>query len=233
MNSLTIIIPVFNEEHTIVSVLNEVNKYIENLKIPTEIIVVDDCSTDETYEILKHNDGLYSALIHHDRNLGKGGAVISGISAAKYKYILIQDADLEYSPQDYKKLFYPAIHFNADIVMGSRFLAPEWTRVNYFWHKIGNRLITFIFNIINNTTFTDIYTGYILFKKSLLSEKKLMKLGWDQQAEILSIICRRAETIYEVPITYRGRTYSEGKKIRAADIIPVIITIISKRFTTE
>ena len=230
MNSLSLIIPAFNEERTILSVLSEVRKNLKILNIPTEIIVVDDCSSDNTLKILEDNMLPSEYLICHPKNLGKGGAVISGINVAKYEYILIQDADLEYDPRDYKKLTYPATEFNADLVMGSRFLAPEWTRVNYFWHKIGNIVITFIFNVFNNTTFTDIYTGYILFKKSLLQDSKLKRLGWDQQAEILSIICQTAETIYEVPITYRGRTYSEGKKIRAIDVIPVIRTIILSRF---
>ena len=230
MTSISIIIPAYNEEDTIISVLQEIKKYLGPLNISAEVIVVDDCSSDKTLELLKSNHLLYDQLIHHEKNLGKGGAVISGINAANHEYILIQDADLEYSPKDYEKLLFPITNFGSDIVMGSRFLAPPCTRVVYFWHKVGNKLITFLFNIINNTTFTDIYSGYLVFRKSLLNKQELKKFGWDQQAEILSIICKNAKVIYEVPITYRGRTYSEGKKIRAIDIIPVITTIIIGRF---
>ncbi|HEY2338038.1 MAG TPA: hypothetical protein VGI18_11795, partial [Burkholderiales bacterium] len=123
----------------------------------------------------------------------------------------------------------PVRDFGAELVMGSRFLAPPWTRVNYFWHLIGNRLITLLFNVLNNTTFTDLYSGYILFRRGLVSPDELRRLGWDQQAEILSRICARARVLYEVPISYHGRSYEEGKKIRAHHAISVLRTIVTER----
>lgn len=232
MIKISIIVPVFNEQKTIITILKAIknqSQYLDGFDL--EVIVINDCSSDETLKILENNPDFYSRLISHPKNMGKGAAVISGIVAASGEYILVQDADLEYSPEDYSILLKPIRNFNADIVLGSRFLAPAWTRVNYFWHKVGNILITFIFNIFNNTTFTDIYTGFILFRKDLLLGSTLTRFRWDQQAEILSIICPRAKVIFEVPITYSGRTYEEGKKIRALDIIPVILTIINKRLS--
>ena len=232
MIKISIIVPVFNEQKTIITILKAIknqSQYLDGFFL--EVIVINDCSSDDTLKILENNPSFYSRLISHPKNMGKGAAVISGIAAASGEYILVQDADLEYSPEDYSILLKPIRNFNADIVLGSRFLAPAWTRVNYFWHKVGNILITFIFNIFNNTTFTDIYTGFILFRKDLLLGSTLTRFRWDQQAEILSIICPRAKVIFEVPITYSGRTYEEGKKIRALDIIPVILTIINKRLS--
>jgi hypothetical protein len=142
---------------------------------------------------------------------------------------LVQDADLEYNPSEYVTLIKPVIEFGAEIVIGSRFLAPSWTRVNYFWHKVGNIIITLLFNVLNNTTFTDIYSGHIVFKRSLLANVLLTRERWDQQAEILSKICPRTKIIYEVAINYTGRTYAEGKKIRALDVFPVIFTLIRER----
>lgn len=232
MIKITILVPVFNESKTVIEILKNIRNQIIKLdKVIVEVIVINDFSTDSTLSILEDNPDLYNIIINQPRNMGKGAAVIAGLKAATGKYILVQDADLEYSPEDYPTLFKPVLNFNADIVIGSRFLAPAWTRVNYFWHKIGNMTITLLFNVLNNTTFTDIYTGYILFRKDLLDGSSLKRHRWDQQAEILSIICPKARAIYEVPITYSGRTYNEGKKIRAFDIIPVIRTIIFKKIS--
>src|SRR5208283_3798758 len=115
------------------------------------------------------------------------------------------------------------------IVMGSRIAAPPCTRVAYFWHKVGNRLITFMFNVMNNTTFTDVYTCYLVFRRSLVKPEELKTLGWEQQAEILSLAVRRGRVYYEVPISYYGRTYDEGKKIRAVHVLAVIKTIVGQR----
>tara|TARA_B100001248_G_C27398834_1_gene468028 strand:- start:5495 stop:6193 length:699 start_codon:yes stop_codon:yes gene_type:complete len=231
MLRLSIIIPVFNEENTIIKILNKVNKVIIK-GVEKEIIVVDDCSQDRTLDLLKKNDKLYSLLIQLNKNGGKGAAVKQGLSKATGEYILFQDADLEYDPNDYLKLIEPVLRFNADLVMGSRLLAPQFTRVYYFWHKIGNRFITLIFNILNNTTFTDIYSCYLLFKTNLVNPQELITNGWEQQAEILSIVVSKANSLYEVPINYYGRTYEEGKKIRARDVISVLLTIFLRKFLT-
>ncbi|MEC8726301.1 MAG: glycosyltransferase family 2 protein, partial [Pseudomonadota bacterium] len=119
--------------------------------------------------------------------------------------------------------------FSADVVIGSRFIAPEYTRVSYFWHKFGNRVLTFIFNILNNTTFTDIYSCYLMYRRDLVDPTSLKSMGWDQHAEILSIAVHNSKAFYEVPVSYHGRGYDEGKKIRAQHGIGVIWTIIRKR----
>ena len=231
MLRLSIIIPAFNEEKTIIEILNRVNK-VEIQGVEKEIIVVDDFSQDGTLDLLKKNNKLYSLLIKLNKNGGKGAAVKKGLSKATGKYILFQDADLEYDPNDYVKLIEPVLRFDADVVMGSRLSAPQFTRVYYFWHKIGNRFITLIFNILNNTTFTDIYSCYLLFKTNLIKPQELLTNGWEQQAEILSIVASKANSLYEVPINYYGRTYEEGKKIRARDVISVLLTIFMRKFLT-
>ncbi len=231
MLRLSIIIPAFNEEKTIIKILNKVNK-VKIEGVEKEIIVVDDCSKDGTLDLLEKNNNLYSLLIKMKKNGGKGAAVKKGLSKASGKYILFQDADLEYDPNDYIKLIEPVLRFNADVVMGSRLSAPQFTRVYYFWHKIGNRFITLIFNILNNTTFTDIYSCYLLFKSSLIKPEELVTNGWEQQAEILSKVVSKANSLYEVPINYYGRTYEEGKKIRARNVISVLLTIFLRKFLT-
>lgn len=229
---LTILIPAYNEEKTIIVILTKIYKALERLasEVEYEVVVINDNSDDGTRDLLNSHSHLYDKVITHKENKGKGAAVISGLGVATKEYILIQDADLEYDPENYVDLIYPILHFKAELVMGSRFLAPKWTRVSYYWHKLGNKLITSVFNIMFNTTFTDIYSGYILFKRALLNEHKLERHGWDQQAEILSIISKKARIVYEVPINYAGRTYEDGKKIRAFDVVPVLRTIVFGRF---
>ena len=144
-------------------------------------------------------------------------------------YILFQDADLEYDPNEYKKIFDMILKFNADIVIGSRFLSPEFTRVHYFFHKLGNKFITNLFNLIYNTTFTDIYSCYLCLKKDLINPLKLKSNGWSQQAEILATAVKSSEIFYEVPISYSGRTFRRGKKIKARHTFAVIYMIIKKR----
>ena len=229
MIRISIIIPAFNEENTIIALLNKVDK-VKVEGVQKEIIVIDDASKDNTLNLLKNNNKLYDKLIEFKQNKGKGAAVKSGLEKATGDYILFQDADLEYDPNDYIKLLEPVIRFNADIVIGSRLSAPQLTRVYYFWHKFGNKFITFVFNILNNTTFTDIYSCYLLFKSELIKPENLVTNGWEQQAEILSLIVDKGNAFYEVPINYYGRTYDEGKKIRAYNAIAVLFTIFKKKF---
>ena len=199
-------------------------------KVDLEIIVIDDCSTDNTNELLKKNDELFDKIIELKKNLGKGGAVRKGLEIATGDYILFQDGDLEYNPEDYKKIFEMLENYKAEIVIGSRFLAPEFTRVHYFFHKVGNRLITLLFNVLYNSTFTDIYSCYLCFKTELIDPKKIKTNGWQQHAEILATAVKKSKVHYEVPISYAGRTFDEGKKIRARHTISVVYTIIKKRF---
>ncbi len=226
---ISVIIPVYNEEATIVDVLERVcAKGIDGFEF--EVLVVDDGSNDGTAELLEEHRDLYTSLIQLPRNSGKGAAVKAALKEASGDYILFQDADLEYDPIEYPKLLRPILQFQADIVIGSRFAAPECTRVSYFWHKVGNRFITFLFNLLNNTTFTDIYSGYLIYRRSLVDPASLVSKGWEQHAEILSRAVARGSRFYEVPISYYGRGYDEGKKIRGHHAAAVVWTIIWRRF---
>ena len=231
MIKISIIIPAYNEEATIIPLLLSVKEEVFKIdNISFEIIVIDDCSIDNTNMLLRDNQTLYNHLISLEKNLGKGGAILQGLEWATGDYILFQDSDLEYSPSDYKALIRPISEFNADIVIGSRFSGSSFTRVHFFWHKIGNRLITFIFNILHNTTFSDIYSCYLLYRKSLVPTDKIVTKGWEQHGEILSLAVKNATIIYEVPINYRGRSYEEGKKIKAYHSFKIIYTLIKKSF---
>ena len=228
MINLTVLIPTYNEEATILDLLGRVAEQ-SIAGVTLEVLVIDDGSTDRTVELLEQNAGLYTKLIKRAQNGGKGAAVKLGLAEASGDFVLFQDADMEYDPVEYSKLLKPVIDFDADIVMGSRMVASQWTRVSYFWHKVGNKLITLVFNILNNTTFTDVYSCYLLYRRDLIDSESLITDGWEQQAEILSRAVAKAEIMYEVPISYYGRTYAEGKKIKAYHAIAVIWTIIIRR----
>jgi len=229
MICVSVLVPAFNEEKTILTVLRAIaEQCIDGVEI--ELIVINDASVDRTQHLIEEHPELYSKAISLDKNSGKGAAIIAGLTVATGDYVLIQDADLEYSPNEYHNLLMPIIDFEAELVIGSRFLAPTWTRVHYFWHKVGNYIITLTFNILNNSTFTDIYSGHIIFKRSLLSPEELKCFKWNQQAEILSKIYPRTKRTYELAITYHGRTYAEGKKIRAHHALSVLWTIFYERF---
>ena len=225
---ISVIVPVFNEEKTIIQLLRKVkNQNTENYSL--EVIVVNDCSTDQSGELIENNKELYSLYIELPKNIGKGGAVREALISATGEYVLFQDADLEYNPEDYKNIFAAIKEYNPDVVIGSRFLSPKYTRVHYYFHKVGNKLITFLFNVLYNTTFTDIYSCYLCFRRELIDPKKLKSNGWDQQAEILASVVKKTNVHYEVPISYSGRTFDEGKKIKGRHIFKVIIMILKKR----
>tara|TARA_B100001250_G_scaffold407917_1_gene429471 strand:- start:1660 stop:2349 length:690 start_codon:yes stop_codon:yes gene_type:complete len=225
---LSIIIPAFNEENTILELLKKVNNQ-KSKGYDLEIIVINDSSTDSTKKLLENNPNLYTKFISLEKNLGKGGAVREGLKSANGSYILFQDADLEYNPEEYIKIINIINNFDADIIIGSRFLSPEYTRVHYFFHKLGNKFVTGLFNLIYNTTFTDIYSCYLCFKRELIDPVKLKSNGWSQHAEILSTAVNNSKVFYEVPISYSGRTFEEGKKIKARHTFSVIYMIIKKR----
>jgi glycosyltransferase involved in cell wall biosynthesis len=227
--TLSVVVPAYNEEATILDLLGRVAQ-VRIVATRLEVIVVDDGSKDRTVELLERNPELYAKLIKRPRNGGKGAAVKDGLRAATGDFVLFQDADLEYDPSEYGRLLKPVLEYGADIVMGSRLVASPCTRVSYFWHKLGNRLITFFFNILNNTTFTDIYSCYLLYRRSLVDPDELVTEGWEQHAEILSRAVARAKAMYEVPISYYGRTYAEGKKIKAHHAVAVLWTILARRF---
>ncbi len=229
MPKLSVIVPAYNEEATILTVLERVNEQqIDGVEI--EVVVIDDGSTDETGALLEANSGLYAELIRLPSNRGKGEAVKAGLERASGDYVLFQDADLEYDPADYAKLLAPVLRFGADMVIGSRVLAPAYTRVHYFWHKRANQFLTLLFNVLHNTTFTDVYSCYLLYRRELVDPRALRSMGWAQHAEILGRVVSRGAAFFEVPVSYNGRTYREGKKIRARHFLSVLAMIVWSRF---
>ena len=229
---ILILIPVFNEEHTIRNILKQIDeldilKNNQNLK--KEIIVIDDKSYDNTNKILEENSELYTKLLKNSKNSGKGYCIKKGLEVAKGDYVIIQDADEEYDPKDYTKFIECAEKFNADLVIGSRFIYDKYTRSHNFLNKIGNSVITLLFNLIYNTTFTDIYCCYIFFKRDLVKPEKLISNGFEQHAEILCKIVKNGSKFFEVPVNYNGRTIKEGKKIRYYHIFSIIFQMIKNR----
>ena len=225
---ISILIPLYNEENTVIEILEKVNKQ-NNETISLEIIVIDDGSTDGSAELLSKNVQLYNHFIKLKKNSGKGAAIKEGLKIATGDYILFQDADLEYDPNDYSKIFYVIENFNAEVIIGSRNLSPDYIRVYNFFHKLGNKVITGIFNLLNNTTFTDIYSCYLCIKKESVDINKIKSKGWEQHAEILSLAIQNSTIHYEVPISYSGRTFEEGKKIKGRHDFKVIYMIFKKR----
>ena len=226
---ISIIVPVYNEEKTILKVLKRLNQTkLEGYDY--QLIVINDGSTDSTQKILNENSLLYSDIINYDKNYGKGYAVKEALKIANGDYVTFQDADLEYDPKEFQKFLKISKNFDADVIIGSRFNYSEYTRSHNIMNKFGNYILTFIFNILYNTTFTDIYSCYLFFKKDLLDIHKLNAYGFDQHAEILCEVIKKGLKFYEVPISYNGRTSSEGKKIKFYHFFSVVYRIISKRF---
>jgi len=226
MQSLSIIIPVYNEEKTLLNLLNKVKKLDTVCEL--EVIIVNDGSSDGSKEIINNNENLYSKAIHLKKNSGKGKAVIEGIKNCNLDYILIQDADLEYDPSDIKVFLEENKKYNYDLIMGSRFIGTRRS-VLHFWHMLGNKFITFIFNFLNNTTFTDIYCCYCMFRRNSIDVKNLKCNNWGQQAEILTYVVNKNSKIFEIGVNYHGRTYNEGKKIRYYDVFSVIYWIFATK----
>jgi len=226
---LSIIIPVYNEEKTILEVLKKI-KNNSSTFFKYEIIVIDDGSTDQSRKFLETNKNLYDKLLVNETNKGKGFSIKKGLLNASGTHIIFQDADLEYDPNDYKKFEKIFTDFNADGILGSRFIYSGYTRSYNILNKFGNKIITLVFNLLYNTTFTDIYSCYFAFKKELLNIQELRSEGFDQHAEILSKVIRAGSKFYEVPISYNGRSISEGKKIRGYHFFSVIFQIVKGRF---
>lgn len=220
---LSVIIPCFNEKDTIREVVARVNAE------PTdkEVIIVDDGSTDGSREIiLGELKPLVDRVIFHDVNMGKGAAVSTGIAAATGDYIVIQDADLEYDPKEYPKLLKPLIEGRADAVYGSRFLTTEERRVLYYWHSIGNKFLTLVSNMFTNINLTDMETCYKVFRADAIKGIKLEEKRFGIEPEITAKIAAKGLRIYEVGISYSGRTYKEGKKIGWKDGLSALWCII-------
>ena len=226
---LSIIIPVYNEEKTVIEILKKIKDNQSNL-FKYEIIVIDDGSTDQARKLLESNKNLYDKLLVNESNKGKGFSIKKGISNASGTHIIFQDADLEYNPADYNKFEKIFVDFDADGIIGSRFVYSNYTRSHNILNKIGNTILTFVFNLLYNTTFTDIYSCYFAFKKSLLNVEELRTKGFEQHAEILCKVIKKGNKFYEVPISYNGRNNSEGKKIKPRHFFLVLFEIIRGRF---
>lgn len=215
---LTVIIPVFNEKMTIEAVLQRVEAV--PLQMKREIVLVDDCSTDGTREVvqrLKQGRGESLVCLFHDRNRGKGAAIRSGFAIASGDILLIQDADLEYDPVEYHKLLAPILAGKADVVYGSRFVGSQPHRVLLFWHSIGNRFLTLLSNMLTNLNLTDMETCYKVFRKEIVAGLTLRENRFGFEPEITAKIAKLDCRIYEVGVSYSGRTYAEGKKINWKD----------------
>jgi glycosyltransferase involved in cell wall biosynthesis len=221
---LSVLIPCFNEKNTIERIVGKINK-LENLNI--EIIIIDDNSIDGTREILKNEiKNQVSQIIFNEENHGKGYCVKKGIEAATGDIILIQDADLEYDPKEYFKLIKPINDGNADVVYGSRFIGGDERRILFFWHTVANKLLTFLSNMFTNLNLTDMETCYKVFKKDLMQRIDLKEKGFGFDPEITAKLAKQKPKIYEVGISYFGRTYEEGKKINLKDAFIVLKCII-------
>ena len=218
---LSVIIPAFNEENTIISLLNKViNVQLENVE--KELIIVNDCSTDKTKELLEDYVGKYQKenikVIHQLRNQGKGAALHKGIEIATGNFIIIQDADYEYDPKEYKYLLKPILEGRADVVYGSRFMGGNPHRILFFWHTIGNKFLTLLSNLFTNLNLTDMETCYKVFRREIIQRLMLKEKRFGFEPEVTAKLSKvKGIRIYEVGISYYGRTYIEGKKINWKD----------------
>ena len=230
---LSIIIPCFNEKNTIVEILKKIDQSLKNYEILNfEIIVVDDFSNDGTKEVLKQlsNRGKIQTYFHDD-NLGKGAAIHTALKYITGDIVIIQDADLEYDPFDYNKLLVPFFETNADIVYGSRFLGGgKYVRIHFFWHYLANKILTFICNLFINLNLTDMETGYKVFRTSALKSIDLKEKSFSFEPEVTIKLAKKKYKFFEVPITYNGRSYEEGKKIGIKDAFIALKTIILYSF---
>lgn len=223
---ISVIIPAYNEAATI----REAVRKVREAKPDAELIVVDDGSTDGTGDVLRDIEvevGLKT--IRHDRNIGKGACINTALDHVSGDIVIIQDADLEYDPKDYPRLLEPILDGRADVVYGSRFLGGPH-RVIYFWNYMGNRFLTFLSNMLNNLNLTDMETGYKVFKRTAIEGIEIKENGFGFEPEITAKFARKGLRIYEVPISYSGRTYSEGKKIRWWDGLRAMWCIVKYRF---
>ena len=225
---LSVIVPVYNEEKTIITTLRRIEETKDD-RTEYEIIVINDGSKDNTLELLKSNNNLYQHLIDGKQNFGKGYAVKRGLELSTGDYVIFQDGDLEYDPEDFSKFIDVIQKFQADIVIGSRFNYNKYTRSFNILNKLGNYVLTFFFNILYNTTFTDIYCCYLCFKKQLLDCQNLQTIGFEQHAEILCKLTKKGKKFFEVPVNYNGRTKNEGKKIKFYHIFPILLRILIER----
>ena len=226
---LTIIIPCYNEKNTIEEILKRINESLKSYELlKFEVLIVDDFSNDGTKDVLKNfTNNEKIQIFYHDDNLGKGAAIHTALKHATGDITIIQDADLEYDPFDYYKLLVPFFETNADIVYGSRFLGGgKYVRIHFFWHYLANKVLTFICNLFINLNLTDMETGYKVFRTSALKSIDLKEKSFSFEPEVTIKLAKKNYKFFEVPITYNGRSYEEGKKIALKDAFIALKAII-------
>lgn len=216
--------PVYNEAET----LEEIVRRVAATTLKAEIVAVDDGSSDDSLAILERlrEEGLIDRLIVHERNRGKGAALATGFSEATGDFVIVQDADLEYDPSEYRKLLEPILDDRADVVYGSRFFGGEPHRVLYFWHYLGNRFLTLLSNMVTNLNLSDMETCYKCFRREVLDELVIEERGFGVEPELTAKVALGGWRVYEVGVSYSGRTYAEGKKIRWKDGVRAIYCIL-------
>ena len=230
VNKLSIIIPAFNEESTIHAILNKIKAVTLINEIGKEIIIIDDCSTDNTQlyvnEFMKENADLEIQLLRHHTNRGKGAAIHTGIEKAVGDYLIIQDADMEYNPEEYNILLQPVVDGFADVVYGTRFCGGRPRRIHFFWHIIANKFLTFLSNMLTNLSLSDMETCYKLFNTNIIRGFTLYEKGFGFEPEVTAKVAKLNNVkIYEIGISYYGRTYEEGKRINWKDGLRAIYCI--------
>ena len=221
---ISIIIPAFNEEKTIIQCINSLAE-TSLCGLDKEIIVVDDCSTDNTINLISKNT-IKTKVLKHEKNRGKGACIRTALEHCTGEIIVIQDADLEYIPSDLPRLLLPILSGDADVVYGSRFAGSECRRAQFFWHMIGNKVITLFSNMMTNLNLTDVEVGYKLFRKEIFDKITIQENKFGFEIEITAKIARLKYRIYEAGISYYGRTYAEGKKINWRDGVHALFCII-------
>lgn len=228
--TLSVLIPVYNEVRTFIELLERVR----DVEIKKEIVIVDDCSSDGTRDLLREQvEGRYPdvKVFYHEVNQGKGAALRTAIGKATGDYMIVQDADLEYDPREYYTLMEPLLDGRADVVFGSRFLGGGAHRVHLYWHRLGNGFLTMLSNMLTNLNLTDMEVCYKVFKSEVLRSIDLKCNRFDFEPEVTAKVAKKRYRVYEVPISYSGRDYSEGKKIGWKDGVQAIWTIIKYRFS--
>ena len=229
---ISILIPAYNESRTIIEILKKIHANKDKNIYEFEIIIINDGSTDDTEDKLIKNKHLYNELLSIKKNSGKGNALNLGFGKCTGEIIIIQDADLEYNPEDYPKLLSPFEKFDADIVYGSRFKSSDVNAVLLFWHTVANKIITLISNVFSGLNLTDVETGYKVFKKKLINEIQLNEKRFGIEIELTHKFSNLnpKPKIYEVGISYNGRTYLEGKKIGIKDAFAALYCILKYSF---
>lgn len=224
LRTLSVVMPVYNEQET----LDRIVRRVASTTLKAELVAVDDGSTDRSLEILRQleSEGLIDRVIVHERNLGKGAALASGFAAATGDFVIVQDADMEYDPAEYRKLLEPILDDRADVVFGSRFLGGEPHRVLYFWHYVGNRFLTLLSNMVTNLNLSDMETCYKCFRREVLDGLVIEERGFGVEPELTAKVAAGGWRVYEVGVSYSGRTYAEGKKIGWKDGFRAIYCIL-------